>query len=189
MSKWVPFTAHIKVFPGQWLGLDTPDYEKLRRRLAVWRDMQKIAQFIYEGVESYSPSTINVASPGGGQHRSFAGTDKAGFSGLVNGTAVVPQFGNKPALAQITGFYKTESTNAFTYGNVQRFNGGDIDSGPAPHANLVMPTTTIDTEVKALKTSLEAAINGSLPANYDYDVFRIDYSGVVYGDRGYHFPR
>lgn len=189
MSKWVPFTVHIKVYPGKWTGVNSPDYAKLRKRFAIWRDMQKIAQWIYEGLETISTSIINIASPGGGQHRSYTGTDYAGLGGYVNGCAIVPQFGNKPALAQITGFYNSDSDNAATYPDLMRFNAGDTVEGSVKHSYDANPTTVVDSQVKTLKTTLENAIVAALPSSYDFRIFRIDYSGVVYGDRGFHFPQ
>lgn len=189
MSRWVPFTAHIKIYPGAWVGTNTPDYHKLRKRFAIWRDMQKISQFIYEGLETLVPDTLSIASPGGGQHRSYSGVDKAGFSGLINGTAVVPQFGEKPALAMITGFYNSETANAFTYSDEMVLHAGETLEGMNQHSYEVTTLSATDTQVKALKTAMTSAIDGALPANYDYKIFRIDYAGVIYGDRGLHFPR
>lgn len=189
MSRWVPFTAHIKIMPGVWTGTNSPDYKKLRKRFAIWRDMQKISQYIYDGLLTLVPDTLNIAIPGGGQQRSYSGTDYAGLSGLVYGTAVVPQFGEKPALAQITGFYNTATVNSFTYSDKMLIHAGEVIEGMNQHSYEVTPLSATDNQVKALKTAMISAISAELPAAYDFKIFRIDYAGVVYGDRGYHFPQ
>lgn len=176
--KWVPFTAHIKIIPAN------PN-----KRFAHWRDMQKIANLAYDGLVTLVPGTINIAQPGGGQHRSFGGTDFGGNSGLAYGCAVKPQFGETPAQLQITGFYKSTATNLQPHPTLERIHAGEVLNGPGAHSWDANPVTTIDNEVKALKAAMEGAITTALPGGVSFNIFRIDYSGVIYGDRGYHFPR
>jgi len=176
--KWVPFTVHIKITP-----------KNPNKKFAYWRDMQKIANLVYGGLETLVPGTINIAQPGGGQHRSFSGTDYGGLSGLVNGCAIKPQFGEVPAQLQITGFYKSNSANSQPHSDLERIHAGSVITGPGSHSWEINPTTTITNEVKALKTSLENAIILALPSNVPFNIFRIDYSGVIFGDRGYTFPQ
>jgi len=175
--KWVPFTVHIKIIPAN------PN-----KRFAHVRDMQKIAHLAYEGLETLVPDTINIAQPGGGQHRSFGGTDRGGNSGLVHGCAVKPQFGETPAQLQITGFYNSSAQNIQPYPELERIHAGEVLNGPSAHSWDSVPVTTVVNEVKALKTALEGAITTTLPGGVTFNIFRLEYSGVMYGDRGYHFP-
>jgi hypothetical protein len=151
--------------------------------------MQKISQYIYEGLETLVPSTLSIAAPGGGQHRSYTGTDHAGMSGLVYGTATVPQFGEKPALAMITGFYNSATANAYTYSDKMVLHAGEVIEGMNQHSYEVTTLSATDNQVKSLKTAMTSAIGASLPAAYDFKIFRLDYAGVTYGDRGFHFPQ
>jgi hypothetical protein len=53
-----------------------------------------------------------------------------------------------------------------------------------------MPSTNVNDEVKALKAIINTAIaNPNLPSSANAKLFRLDYNGVIYGDRGFHFPR
>lgn len=176
--KWVPFTLHIKITPAN-----------KGKRFVYWRDMQKISSLVYEGLHSLTPSTISIALPGGGQHSSFGGTEFGGMSGLVHGCAAKPQFGETPAQLQITGFYNSSSANSQPHPELERIHAGEVLNGPGAHSWESNPTTTIDNEVKTLKSTLESAINSALPASVEFSIFRLEYSGVIFGDRGYHFPR
>ena len=169
--KWVPFTVHIKI---------SPVYSG--KKFEKWRDMQKIANSVYEALESIVPDTINIALPGGGQHSS-----SNGMSGLTNGMAVKPQFGETPAQLQITGFYKSTNKNTQPHPELNRIHAGDNVTGQNQHSWESNPVSIQNSEVIALKSALETAIDNALP-DLNYKIFRIDYSGVIYGDRGYHFP-
>lgn len=176
--KWVPFTAHIKITP-----------TNAGKRFEYWRDMQKIANLVYEGLKTISPSTINIAEPGGGQDRNFGGSVGAGLSGYAYGTAAKPQFGNFPAQLMFTGFHNVSEQNTQIHDDIQRFNAGDVVEGAAVASNVNNPKTAMENNLKALKTALESAITAALPAGVTYKVYSIDYSGVVYGNKGYHFPQ
>jgi hypothetical protein len=176
--KWVPFTAHIKIKPAN------PG-----KRFEYWRDMQKIAGLVYEGLQTIAPTTINIAEPNGGVSRNFGGTEGGGLSGYAYGTAAKPQFGHYPAQLMFTGFHKVEASNTQIHDDIQRFNAGDVDAGAAQASNINNPKTAMENGLKALKSSLEAAITAALPAGAEYSVYSIDYSGVVYGNKGYHFPK
>lgn len=175
--RWVPFTAHIKIYPA------FPG-----KRFENWRDMQKIANLVYSGLETLVPSMISIASPGGGQHRSFGGTEGGGLSGLANGCAAKPQMGETPAQLMITGFFKSDLKNNQPHPELERIHAGEILLGPGAHGWEVNPESSVNDEVLTLKTAMEMAITAALPGTVDYKIFRIDYSGVIYGDRGYHFP-
>ena len=186
--KWIPFTLHIKIQPGKWTGLNSPDFHKLRKRMQIWRDMQKIAVNVYDALLHLEPSSIQIATPGSGQHRSYGGTDYAGLSGLVGGCAAVPQFGEKPALLMITGFYNSETLNSSPHENLQRIHAGEVVEGQAKHLYDSSPRPDIDDQVLDLKESVESAIATYAPSVSYAKVFRIDFSGIIYGDRGLHFP-
>lgn len=182
MAKWVPFTMHVRIVPDHGSG------QLKSKRFENWRDMQKIASLMFESLENLSQ--INVAEPGGGQHQSFGGTGRGGMSGLTRGMAAKPQIGETPAQVQITGFWDSATKNNQPHPEHQRISGGEIFTGPAPAIPWDQnPTTNVDGMVTALKNTVEAAFGTDLPSGVTFSIFRIDMSGVIYGDRGYHFPR
>lgn len=182
MARWVPFTMHIRIVP------DAGSGQLKSKRLENWRDMQKIATHMFDSLSALS--SLNLAEPGGGQHQSFSGTERGGFSGLTRGGAVKPQIGNTPAQVMFTGFWQDSASNNQNHPEHQRFSGGDIYTGPATAISHVQnPQIQVDGMVSALKTAVEAAFSVDLPGGIIFSVFRIDMSGVVYGDRGYSFPR
>ena len=181
MARWVPFTAHIRIVPDHGSGV------LKSKRFENWRDMQKIGTLIFDALEQNA--NLNLASPGGGQHQSFGGTGGGGLSGLTNGTAVKPQIGETPAQAMITGFFNSNDKNFQEHPDYELISGGESFTGPGPAAVLQNPTTAIEVGLKVLKGIIETELAGALPAGITYSVFRIEYAGIVYGDRGYHFPR
>lgn len=182
MARWVPFTMHVRIVPDHGSG------QLKSKRFENWRDMQKIATLMYESLENQA--SINIAEPGGGQHQSFTGTGRGGLSGLTRGMAAKPQIGGTPAQVQITGFWNDGANNDQNHPEHQRISGGDTFTGPAPAIPWDQnPTSQVDGMVKGLKNTVETAFGTDLPSGVTFQVFRIDMSGVVYGDRGYHFPR
>lgn len=173
--RWVPFTAHVRVVPAR------------GKRFEYIRDLQKIATRVYD--ELVDDSTISIATPGGGQHQSFSGHRHGGLSGMTDGLAVKPQIGQTPAQIQITGFLDSSDDNAPVHPDKQLLHTGNSESGVGGgHGWLTNPNAEVDTYVSSVKTSLETALTTVLGST-DWNVFRIDIAGVVYGDRGYHFPR
>lgn len=170
--KWVPFTLHMKIDPA-----------KPGKRYEMWRDMQKISTYVYEALESLVPSYLNIAYPGGGQHLS-----NGGFSGYASGTAVKPQFGETPAQIQITGFYNSSQMNIQPNPDMMILTAGEQRTGSKQHVYDSNPSNIIDNEVLALKTIIEATIGGFMPAGVNATIFRLEYSGIIYGDRGRHIP-
>ena len=77
--RFVPFTAHLKVTPFN------------GKRFEYIRDLQKISELVYNGI--VAASNVNVATPGGGQHRNYTGTQAGGYGGYVNGCPVKTKFG------------------------------------------------------------------------------------------------
>ncbi len=108
--RFIPFTAHIKVLPFN------------GKRFETIRDLQKISEMVYNGI--VNTASVNVATPGGGQHRNYTGTEAGGLSGYVNGCAVKPQFGQTPAQLMITGFYEVSSKNLPTYSDKEVLHTG-----------------------------------------------------------------
>src|SRR5688572_318816 len=111
--RWVPFTVHIKIFP------DRPG-----KRFEYVRELQRIATLMYDALDGLTE--LNLAQPGGGQQQSINR-----FSGLTNGMAVKPQFGNTPPQVQITGFFEVSSANAQPHHDKQLLHTGSSQSGPA----------------------------------------------------------
>lgn len=177
----VPFTIHIEITPDRGSGsLKT-------KRFETWRDMQKTGALMFDAVNGLSG--VTVAEPGGGQQRSLLGSARGGMSGLARGLAVKPQMGEIPAQASITGFWDDSGKNLQPHPEKQVLHTGSAVSGPGAHPWNSNPTSNTDTQVKSLKTAIENALTANLPSSVVFDVFRIEYSGVIYGDRGYHFPR
>jgi len=180
MARWVPFTAHIRIVPDRGSG------QLKTKRFETWRDMQKIATLMFEGLEA--STSLNLAEPGGGQHQSLGGQGRSGMSGLTRGTGVKPQFGEAPAQAMITGFYDANDANNQPHPEKQLIHAGETLTGPGATPWLQNPAAATDAGCAALRAELETRISANLPAGVSFEIFRIDYSGVVYGDKGYHFP-
>jgi len=180
MPRLVPFTLHIKIVPDHGSGI------LKSKRLEYVRDMQKIASLMYKSVSNIAG--IQLAQPGGGQHASYYGGDHNN-SGMVSGMAVKPQFGETPAQVMITGFANDSgSANVQNYVEIQRISGNEVYTGYAPSRAEYNPTSNLDDLVSDLKDLVTNALAADLPSGIVYDIFRIEMSGVIYGDRGYHFP-
>lgn len=180
MARWVPFTLHIKIVPSPGSGVSKS------KRFEYVRDMQKIAHLMYESLNGLSG--VQIAQPGGGQQASYYGGDHNN-SGMISGMAVKPQMGETPAQVMITGFIEdVSSANVQHYVPIQRISGNDVYAGYAPSPAEHNPTSHLDALVTLLKTDVENTLAADLPSGITYGVFRIEMSGVTYGDRGYHFP-
>jgi hypothetical protein len=178
MSKQVPFTVHIRVVPDRANG----------KRFEYIRDLQKLAVLAYEVITNISG--VQAATPGGSVTQSMGDYNRrGGLGGFANAAACKPQIGAAPAQLMLTGFYEVSGNNTPTHAEIKRFSGGEIYEGSVAHSNTAGPTSTINTEVRALKTAIEAALASGLPDGAVYEVFRLDYAGVIYGDKGYHFPQ
>lgn len=175
MPKFVPFTAHVRVVPNRGFG----------KRFENIRDLQKIATQVYSELEA--DTDLALANPGGGQHQSFKGL--GGWSGTTNATAVKPQIGESPAQLMITGFLSSTNNNNPVHPDKPVIHTGTYQEGVGgDHGWVANPTTTADGYATTLKTKIETAVNAILGAT-DWNIFRLDVAGVVYGDGGYHFPR
>lgn len=184
MARWLPFTLHVKIVPD--FGPATTGPASKGGRYEYWRDMQKIGILMYDSLSDRSE--LKLAQPGGGQYGSYYGGVNNN-SGIKDGFAVKPQFGDTPAQAMITGFYEdTTNANIQNYNEVTRFSGGYQYSGPSHEPWLANPRSELETLVSSLKTLVEGQFTADLPSGINYTVFRLDLAGVLYGDRGYHFP-
>jgi hypothetical protein len=180
MAKWVPFTLHVRIVPDRGSGvLKTKRFESIR-------DMQKIATLMFESLED--ESNIQMAEPGGGQHQSFSGTRRGGMSGLTRGFAVKPQIGETPAQTMIAGFWNDNSPNEPAHPESLRISGGDTYYGATAIAWDQNPDTIVSNMARNLKNTVEAAFATDLPGGVTFNIFRLEMSGVIYGDRGQHFP-
>lgn len=178
--KWVPFTVHVRIEPrfGSTVSKN--------KRFEYWRDMQKLAVYAYD--ELVKDSMTNLANPGGGQHTSGSGFEYGGMGGMMHGMAVKPQIGQAPSQMMITGFYHSSLKNIQPQPNYTVFHAGDAVSGPGAHAWESNPVAAVESEVAALKLRLENSLTAAFPAGIDFSIFRLEYSGIIYGDRGYTFP-
>lgn len=177
MSQRVPFTAYFKMaVVGQ-------------SRLERLRYMAKIAYLLYQ--ELAENTDLVLALPGGGQ---FSLLNMWEFTDYVDGMASIPQFGEAPAQLRVAGFYTRSLTDPVQpYANRQLFHAGRAVYGQVTTNNaaaVANPTTQIATEVRALKTAMDVAVTATNAVYADalVETFRIDYNGIVWGDRGFHFP-
>jgi len=178
MARFIPFTVYVSVVPRQGYG----------KRFEQIRDIQKLSILIYD--EILSISGIQVALPGGGQSSQLSDINRrGGLGGYANGTAVKLQMGESPAQLALTGFYEVNEANSQPWNDYQLISGGETLTGPGPHPCDAVPITSFNTNVKSLKNSFESAITAALPASIVWKIFRIDFGGAIYGDRGFHFPR
>tara|TARA_R110000751_G_scaffold186010_2_gene292461 strand:- start:2195 stop:2749 length:555 start_codon:yes stop_codon:yes gene_type:complete len=184
MARWLPFTLHVRIVPD--FGPSSAGPEGKGGRYENWRDMQKIGILMYDSLSDVSG--LRIATPGGGQQGSYYGGANNN-SGFKNGFAVKPQFGDTPAQAMIAGFYEdTTNANIQNFNEVTRFSGGYQYRGPANEPALANPRSELETLVSSFKTLVENQFTADLPAGIAFTVFRLDVAGVIYGDRGYHFP-
>lgn len=177
MSKWVPLTVHIRVVP-----------VRPGKRWEYIRALQKLAVLAYEELRTLSG--FQFAIPGGGQGQQFGDINRrGGFGEFAQGMAIKPQMGEVPSQLSITGFYQSSGANLQTYASHQVISGGEIYTVYDAHSNDALPTSTVNAEVKTVKTAIEGALVTAFPVGTVYDVFRIDYSGIVFGDKGFTFPQ
>jgi hypothetical protein len=174
--RWVPFTAFIKIVPSLANG----------KRFEIIRSAQKLSIALFEEIHNNDGGKFQLSSPSGGQQNSQ--TNGAALSSFANGSAYKPQFGQSPAQLTLSGFYKSEAKNVYTQSDVMRFSGNEQYTGQGSHLNEVMPTNTVASEVLDILTILRNSCDDAFPAAVPYSVFRLEYNGLVFGDRGLTFP-
>lgn len=181
MSHFAPFVAYFKVLPVR------------NKRFEHIRNLQKLAIRLYEALNDNA--NLNLVLPGGGQSNqlfNFMNSDYA------NGSMIKPQFGESPAQLTLAGFFRVSTAigvdglNSQPHPDKQLIHAGEFVSGAGgahPWRQSGKPTTLAETEVKELKLTIE----GDLPApelpSDEITIFRIDYKGITWGDRGHFFPQ
>lgn len=177
MSKSVPFVANIKIIP------DRPS-----KRQELFQSLSKISSLIYDAL--LSESSINMATPGGGVSPSFGDINhRYAFGNYSNGLAVKPQIGDTPAQLVINGFYTSSSDNDQIWPTHQVISGGRTFTGYSSNSAVTVPSTTFNAEVKIFHDLLDTIVNTSIPDGVSYEIYRLEYSGIVFGEKGFSYPR
>jgi hypothetical protein len=177
-SHKAPFTAHFRVIATR------------GKRFETIRSLQRLAGLIYAGASGtdglIGEASIQVATPGGGQASQLNASDQTDY---YPGCAYTPQFGETPAQLTITGFYLLDTANDQPWSDKTVAFSGDYSTGAGgAQGYRTNPTTAVASEVQALKAIIDAVIAAEVP-NESVTLFRLDYKGIIWGDRGFHFPR
>jgi hypothetical protein len=171
---FIPFTVHLRfAIEGQ-------------TRLERFRFAQKIAQSFREDIAVQSELTL--AEPDGGQSSLVNLYD---FSDVKYGTKFRPQFGEQPPMIVLSGFHEVTQNNESPYFNRYQIVGSRLLGGPVSGklAETVGVPTNTDS-LNDLRTLLQTAIDSvNTTWGAHLSVFQIEYQGVLYGDRGQHFPQ
>lgn len=165
MAKQVPFIAFIRVVPHRGSG----------KRFEYIRDLEKVASRVHDKL--MEDADLNIANRMGG------------YSKAATGVAIKPQIGQFPAQLTVAGFYLSDESTVVPYPEKSLISGGEHLTGVSSgHGWVADPTDTADSLVTTLHSKLSSAMTDVL-GNSDWNIYRIDVAGVVYGDRGLHFPR
>lgn len=169
--KKVPFTVYFEI-------------EEIQgKRFEKIHNLHYIAEEIYLALEQID--TIAIALPGGGQSKPYF-SEHGAHSNLIYGCGVKPSFGDTPAQAMITGFNLVSSENVPAYAETQLISAGQVFTSSRPTDFNNPPSSSFESEVKALRQLLDQAVSD---LGFQCTVYRLEYSGVRYGARGLHFPR
>lgn len=202
MAALVPFTAHINIVPKRGRPTKSPATGPVvvRRggRFDHVRSLQRIAVQIYEALEAAGggdeTDPVILPEPGGGQNRSRTTLDSR-YANISYGGAVTPQFGNKPALVMIEGFFNATAAEESDQpaADTLYFHGNEQMSGPRGEQPWLgtagLPNTTVASEVSTLKAAIDAAITTvNDDSGITLTVFRLEYKNITWGDKGHHFP-
>lgn len=182
-GQWTPFKAYIL--------LNIPMLNKRQEQIHA---LNKAGYFIQQGLSK--DLALNLAKPGGAPFDD----QLYGFGNpiSVGHVAVKPQFGDSPPQATIVGFYDinlsaypTKLNTTLPNNNHTVFHAGSVltgDNGSQPWIDN--PVQTVSDHVKSLKTNLISYISQTYPSSLGtFSVFRIEFNGIIFGDRGYHFPQ
>ena len=203
MAPHISFVAYVKLYPAI-----IPAKWGQSKRTERIRELQRLGDFIYASLaKNPDPDVGNdravwIATPGGSAHRNYGLRGAGGQPGV----AVKPGFGATPPQATIVGFfspyYQFNVTDGPAYLNDEpsytqpqpswNYYSNEYDhylTGFKSQTCLANPDKTVANEVYTLKTNLEAYITAGLPGGVQFNVFRIFYKGVTFGDRGLHFPQ
>jgi hypothetical protein len=163
--SWIQFTAFISVTVGD---DDNP-------RIANIRDLEYAAYSVNQALAD--ESTINLSRP--------YTTDKLGRFNSIG--QITPAFGDTPALVKITGYHDYDVSGS-QHPAVTVFNSNEEVSGSGPsHLWDSNPSSDYYDGVLALKDILDTNIPDYLADSYDFEVYRINYAGTVWGNRGLSF--
>lgn len=177
MSHKAPFVAHFRIVPYR------------NKRYETIRAMQRLAKFIYSGADGTTGllgnANLSIAAPGGGQHMSFSDNQNSMYQ---DGLAIKPQFGETPAQLMIAGFYLLSTANDLPHAEKTVTHVGEYITGAGgaqPYRSN--PTATVAAEVVALKAIFDAVLAAEVPGE-GVTLFRLEYKGIIFGDRGYTYP-
>jgi hypothetical protein len=194
MSAQIPFTAYIKVVPQRGRAQSTSG-QVVRRagRFDYYRSLQKLARLVYLELEADVQTDncgITLAKPGGGQ-----AWMSGQFQNMDWGTACIPQFGNKPSLLMIEGFYCATDGDPSSqpYPSKPIIQGNEMMQAPGgswPWLPAGLPYAEVEEEVKVLKRTIENSISDvSDDSGDNLSLYKLTYKGIVWGEGGHHFPR
>ncbi len=160
------------------------------KRFETIRSLQRLANLIYGGSDGISgligDTNIEIARPGGGQASQLNAVNQTDY---YPGCAVKPQFGETPAQLMITGFYLLSTANAQAWPDKTVTHAGESKSGAGgAYGYKTNPATSVATEVQSLKAIIDNIIATEVPGE-NVTLFRLDYKNIIWGDRGFHFPR
>lgn len=172
MSHRAPFVVYLKVIPNR------------GKRFEHVRSLQRVARLVYDALDAIA--NVQLAIPGGGQSSQFGNDQNSDYA---SGLTVKPQFGETPAQLSIAGFVRNNTGNAQPHPDKTIIHAGAYFTGAGgPHTHRANPTSAVETELKSLKSDIENRIAIDVPGE-TITVFRIDYKGITWGDRGLHFPQ
>lgn len=171
MAHKAQFVAHFRVIPDR------------GKRFETVRSLMRVARLVYDGLDA--EDDLVLAWPGGGQAASFGNSMNSDYEAAC---AVKPQFGETPAQLMITGFYAVDANNVQPHADKQVFHANAAFTGAGgAQPWLSNPVASVTTEVSALKAIIDAVITAEVPGE-GVTLFRLEYKGIIFGDRGYTFP-
>jgi hypothetical protein len=172
MTNYVPFTANVRIAP-----IGVKRFEKIR-------SMQKISARVQ--AELIKDTDLNLAMPGGGQH--LPNTSTEGFGGYVDGVSAKPAFGDFPSQLTIVGFLESALSVPQPHPLTPVIHTGQYLTGyTGAQGWNTNPEPIVSQHVQTIKQKLETAITNA-DIDGSWSVYRIEVLGVIFGDRGYHFP-
>lgn len=190
MAASNPFTLYLSVVPDRGPSSSTAAVRKGGRWVYL-RQLQRLARESFDALVA-NATNLTLAKPGANVEYS-----SGQFQNMSEGMSYKPQIGNQPDLLMVEGFYAVAAgdQSAQVAASTTRISSNEAMTGPAgqqPARTGGMPSSTMESEVKALKTEIESALSTGAVVDADSaapKVFRLIYRGVVWGDRGHHFPR
>lgn len=167
----IPFELYIRIVP------NVND-----NRQAKFHDLNKASILVYNGISSIPG--VNLARPSGGNYDSRS----TYMSSAVAGAAFKPSFGNVPHQIMVGGFYEVVRNDVAIHPEMQIISGGSVYSGSSSHLYYENENSVITNEVISFRSAIDTSLS-VLDTNYVYNVHKLLYNGILYGDRGLHFPK